>query len=520
MKLYLRIFACVLAVLACAGCGSGPALKKEGLSALERKDYKTAVKQLEKACLKMPEDATVFCNLGVAYWRLGRLDDAVEVLEDASRLKADDPRPLEFLGWIYVEKGDWAKAKKTFAMAGECSPKSPRILTAKAVVEINAGEVKYAAAYLTEALQYDPDYPPALYNLGALLRDHTKNVEKTAAYFKRYLEVADDDYHAATAREFLDSLSRAAKKEPVQELPGFDATMASARAEIEKEQYDAALVILKDLAKKFPNDPNVMWEMARVYDKYLEYPEKAEALYAEFKKIFPDDSRINSIVADKPGEKADKKSETGDKPDESAVQPAPQDVPGSEGQPVAEDGGKTAVVADGPVPEQEDKPVVEVDVASASEAFSRGNGFLSGGKVQESIAEYEKALKYNPKFVNAALNLGIACKEAGDLGKARHSFEYTLSLDPGVVKAHYMLGVIYYDKEMKDINKAIRHVVAAVEINPDYAKAHYLLGLLWASKEKDRPDLAKEHFERCIKLVHAEDPLGKRAKEHLSKLNL
>lgn len=497
--MYLRNLICVLVLVVFAGCGSGSNLRDKGLAALKKGDYKEAIIHLEKARLKMPNSATIFCNLGVAYWHDGRLDDSLDALAEAARMKPDDSRPLEFTGWVYVKKGDWKKAKESFEQADALTPKSPRILTAKAMAEAHVGEVKYAVAYLTEALQYDADYPPALYNLGLLLRDHTLNIDKAASYFRKYLKVADDDKHAEIAQEFLDSLDRAAADATKTEIK---VGLAKARDQVRDGENVRALIILKGLAEKASDNADVMWEMAVVYDKHLEYPEKAKETYSNFRKLFPDDPR-NRSVEDKP------KPVVADKPEKK---PVVEDKP--EPKPVVVD-----------KPTEAPRPAVKAsstDIRKASAAFSKGKSLYDAKNWDGAVVQYEKALELHSKFKDAAFNLGLAYKFKGDLEKSRHAFEYAIHLDPESVKSHYMLGVLYYN-DLKDVNKAMRHAVAALEIKEDYARAHHLMALIWQSKAKDRPDLAIKHFKRCIELVPKNDPLAKRAKlsiKSLSKLKL
>ncbi len=67
---------------------------------------------LRRARRERPRDLEINVDLGVAEQRMGDLDAAVQRLEWAAGLDASDPRPLEALALVEMERGDRASARR------------------------------------------------------------------------------------------------------------------------------------------------------------------------------------------------------------------------------------------------------------------------------------------------------------------------------------------------------------------------------------------------------------------------
>lgn len=230
------------------GCGGPPGERefKAGVKEIGRGNYVSGKNLLEKSINRRPGsplNADAYNYVGYAAWKLGQVQPAIEAFEESRRLDpkraepaynlavllfesgeatraevlleqaalADpaDPRALEFLGAIHAKAGRWPEARRSLFAALARAPKSARILTALAVVENHTGGADKAIFYLMQALDRQPDYAPALFNLGLLYRQDLKDDRQSQAYFRKYLEVAGDDPHAAAAREMLEEMTPA-----------------------------------------------------------------------------------------------------------------------------------------------------------------------------------------------------------------------------------------------------------------------------------------------------------------------
>lgn len=69
------------------------------------------------------------------------------------------------------------------------------------------------------------------------------------------------------------------------------ASLALARVAIEKGEYDTAIVSLKKADQVKPADPEALWLLAELYDRYLCLSNSAASVYAQFTERFPNDRR-------------------------------------------------------------------------------------------------------------------------------------------------------------------------------------------------------------------------------------
>jgi predicted Zn-dependent protease len=86
---------------------------------------------IKKAVEQRPEDAYIVDSLGWAYYKLGRIDDAVRELERAVSLQPEDPVINDHLGDAYWKVGRKREALFQWAHARDLEPEEqelPKIL--------------------------------------------------------------------------------------------------------------------------------------------------------------------------------------------------------------------------------------------------------------------------------------------------------------------------------------------------------------------------------------------------------
>lgn len=237
-----------------AGCGDEPPGQRElesGIRDLQRGHFNVARTQLEKSIAARPgseRNIEALNYLGIANWRLGRTQDAMEAFESARRLgqitpeptynlgvlcaesgeparglqllkeaalmDETDPRPLEYMGVIYAKRQQWPEARRSYYAARSRAPASPRILTSIALIEFETERPETAAATLQSALGHDPKYAPALFNLGLIHESRLHDPAQAQAYYKRFLSVTNAGEQADHARRFLAGAPAAGPAEP------------------------------------------------------------------------------------------------------------------------------------------------------------------------------------------------------------------------------------------------------------------------------------------------------------------
>lgn len=456
--------ACLAACLAGCGRDTGERNLAEGVKALRAGAYPEAVPLLEEAAQQLPTNGEARCNLGIAQLKAGELEKAEATLKEAADLLPADPEPLEFLATVYVFQGRLKEARASLTLALELVPQSPRILTALGAVEYKAGQIRPATEFLSRALAADPAYAPALYNLARLNLDLAGNRESALKYFEQYLQVAGADEHAAQAREEIARLAgppappAPAVPEPEPARPTAQ-RVAAAKKAIEKEDYDEALVTLKDTVKRDPGSADALWELAQLYERQLQNREKAAQTLTKFRQLFPADPRGGAA------------------PKRPAVKPAPPAPP--------------AVT----LPATNRAP----DPRAAQEAFSLGLRRYNARDWDGAIVSYRRALEFaGPSAQGEILyNLGLAFKDKGSLAAARDVFAQAAKADPKLGRASYMLAVVLRD--LKQTDEATEELTRLVKAQPGFADAYRLMGLLHL--DQGRPDLARKRFEKYLELA-------------------
>ena len=191
-----------LAALLAAGCGGAGARSPvdAGLNEFRDGDLNRAAKFFLRAARKDPSDVSAQANLGITYWRLGLPDQAVTSLRRAANLCGTNTAPLEFLVHIHLEAGQ-TDAAFDVAQAVLDLQQTPATFALAAVAAYHAGAVERAEAYLARALEAQPDYPPALYNTGYIMRQSGQ--PEAMGVLQRYLAVAGQDRHHENARRLL-----------------------------------------------------------------------------------------------------------------------------------------------------------------------------------------------------------------------------------------------------------------------------------------------------------------------------
>ncbi len=251
----LPVLALAALALTCASCSRAPGEREfeKGIHELNRGNYVRARSLFEKSIERRPGhelNARAYNYAGVASWRLGQFADAMSAFEDSRRLNPmlfepvynmgvlssergdmrmavrylneaaamnrDDTRALEYLGHSYMRRGQWSLARNSLYAALDRRPGAPAIHTALAEVELSSGETERAIEALMHALDSDPRYAPALFNLGVVYESHYRNAAEAEAYFKKYLAIAKNETYEAYADQALDRLEQGLEPPPAE----------------------------------------------------------------------------------------------------------------------------------------------------------------------------------------------------------------------------------------------------------------------------------------------------------------
>ncbi|MBI5511716.1 MAG: tetratricopeptide repeat protein [Deltaproteobacteria bacterium] len=115
---------------------------------------------------------------------------------------------------------------------------------------------------------------------------------------------------------------------------------------------------------------------------------------------------------------------------------------------------------------------------------------------------YMRALACDPEHVEAMINLGRLCSEAGDDVRALAYFRQAIRLQARHPVAHFNLAVTLHDK--KDHAGAVAAYKAAIDCDPDFADAHFNLASLLA--ELGDRAASQEHMDAYRAVVQRREP--------------
>ena len=255
MKVKKIVWVLCAAALLAGGCGQSESRSaKKGLKAIKQQRYDDAVEQFSALIEKYPEheDQAVWNNhLGIALWQLNRSEEAnnafhrsrelnpdyfepaynlgvlfmragdlyqgATLLEDAALIREEGTLALEMLAAEYLKQSEWGKARDVLQKAQKRAPESPRVLTYLAMAGLHDEGAGFTESYLDRALELDPRYAPALFNLGILYEKWHKQPEKAVEYYDQYMAVERDQVRRSLVKHTVDKLK--ASIEPVVQTP-------------------------------------------------------------------------------------------------------------------------------------------------------------------------------------------------------------------------------------------------------------------------------------------------------------
>jgi tetratricopeptide (TPR) repeat protein len=92
--------------------------------------------------------------------------------------------------------------------------------------------------------------------------------------------------------------------------------------------------------------------------------------------------------------------------------------------------------------------------------------YRQAGKLKESVAELEQAVKLSPQQPIYLNQLGVAYRQQGQFAKARDAYQRAIALDPGYAAAVLNLGILY-DLYLGDTQRALEQYARYLSLVPN-----------------------------------------------------
>ena len=124
-----------------------------------------------------------------------------------------------------------------------------------------------------------------------------------------------------------------------------------------------------------------------------------------------------------------------------------------------------------------------------------GNCEVSWGNIDEAVLIYRKCHELNPEFRDVLLPLAKALRTEGKRKEAINIYKQYLDVDPHNPDTLIAMAELLH--EMSAFNEAERTLGIVLKINPGIAKAHLLLGRI----AKDKNSGVEEAIGHCLKAI-------------------
>lgn len=147
-------------------------------------------------------------------------------------------------------------------------------------------------------------------------------------------------------------------------------------------------------------------------------------------------------------------------------------------------------------------PQNALSVLDAQSHFVNGNQYLSNHQYSEAILEYKAALKLNPYYKEAYLNLGIAYQLKQLFKDAISQYEKAIKLDKNYVDAYINLGLCYEKQDL--LSKAKINFEKAIELDPVNAEAHFNLANVFYRKKEIKKSIEGYIQTTKIDVTHSQ----------------
>jgi tetratricopeptide (TPR) repeat protein len=126
-----------------------------------------------------------------------------------------------------------------------------------------------------------------------------------------------------------------------------------------------------------------------------------------------------------------------------------------------------------------------------------GQQFLQQGKYQQAEIQFRNALKIDPRFADAYLQLSKASIATAHWQDAFGNLQRAMQLDPNLTEAHLTISRLYLSSRQFD--QAEEQALEILKREPNNVEAYQLLGSIYLNSGRE-PE-AREAFAHCIQLA-------------------
>ena len=151
----------------------------------------------------------------------------------------------------------------------------------------------------------------------------------------------------------------------------------------------------------------------------------------------------------------------------------------------------------------------ELDRKYAIAYYNRGNAYFRKRDYDKAIADYDNAIKFDPKYASerdleyAAIaynNRGVVYSRKGDYDRAIADYDNAIKLDRKYAIAYNNRGIAYDEKG--DYHQAIENLTEAIRVEDDHAATYLNRGGIYHAIGDSTGDYTKaiEDYDNAVRL--------------------
>ena len=533
----LLVFVALAAMLAgCAPAGTHALLK--GKKYLDQGDYADAADEFKSATEDISTNAEAWNYLGVAEQHIGQLDDSAKAYQRALELDRDLMEAHFNLGclWMQEDKPDkavaefttytlrkvnqpegWLKlglaqlrmhdllpAEKSFSTANYWSPNNAEALNGLGLSRMERGRPEEAEQFFKAAVQYHPDFAPAILNWATVEHEYLHNDRIALDEYRAYLALNPRPAHWDEVNAIVNSLAPSSTSVAAPTA----VNVASAQQSQTRpnppawQQPGVAEPVESTPTYSPPKQQQQKHRERRTEARRTETSEAANQDTAQTVQV-PPEQRIASAP-----------STSGLKPATEpeafrSLQPIPppnQSTGGGlfhwfRGNASSTTTQVTPLEPQNPVPAPAPVGVAQAappfrryryvspekpspgDHRTASEMFARARQYEAQRRFPDALEYYRQAASLDPAWFEAQYNCGVMAFMLRDYQFSLAAYENALAIEPDSADARYNFALAL--KMAGYIPDAINELRKILASNPDDARAHLELGNLYSQRLHD-----------------------------------
>ena len=456
---------------------------QKALECSEREEWLEVAKACQQATKIAPEMAEAYKIWGNALQRMNRTAEAMECYGKAVEIQPDLGEVYAAIANLYAQQQKWHSATEYYQKAIIIKPEFPKAYRSLASVWEQLGEATKARVCRHRARELETKMPSidpsenatdasklslqkansvSAYRQLAEASENASDWEAAALYYRKALEL-----NAAEARPTVSpEANRHDKSQQLTKLQTIKAAIINQHVETDKtsalatmenrafsfdtrtvtstvalpKSWEEALASYKKQAKLNPNSAEVQIEIGNLYAKKKKW-QQALASYSKAIRINPKEAEAHTKLAKILGKTGNHASYV-----------------------------EHMYIA----------YTIDPNLGSAEDHFMLGNAIRKMGHRNRAIVCYEQAIRLQPHYLEAYLNLAEVYKQIGKGQNAASCYKAAIRHNPQNADLYYRLGDLLASQAAWD--EAVAAYRAVLELQPKYPQASQKLNHALSNK--------------------------------------